>query len=333
MRIMRLLKRFLYSIVAVVLLVSLFLIADSAGVFFNEMSEGIADYNVITESQLKNKLPVQGTVYTVYDCIAIEYDSESGDDTAYYYLIEFDEDQDRYMILQTKAGSQLDDDIDALCDAYFSGDNDSLLQKGVEVDGILVENDSDVVKKFDEWKDDLNLLGEDTSNYSLVAYTYDCSYTVESYHNDFLGGSAVIIAALAVLITVIVISVKRKKKNTAAAPIPGNYMPPQNFGQPNNFGVPNQYNQQPNMYGQNNYPQNIPQSNIPQPNIPQPYIPQSNIPQPGFPQSANMNPNPQNPNGSAFVPSSVAAPSVQDVNQTPTMYAAEQKISLDKKDY
>ena len=321
---MRILKRFLSSIAAVVLIGCLFFLFDSAGVFFNEISEGIADYNVITESQLKNKLPVQGTVYTVYDCIAVAYDSDSGDDEEFYYLIEFDEDKDLYMILETKAGSEIDDDIDALCDAYIFGDNDTLLESGVSVDGVLVENDSGVVGKFNEWKEDMLDYGEDSSSYSLVPYTLDCSYTVSSFHNEFIGSAAVLAIALIIMIAGIVLTVKGRKRNRIAANAGGAYIPQQSFGQPNNFGVQNPYNQQPNMYNQNNqYGQNN-------------YYPQ-NIPQPNIPQAVNlsMNPNSQDPSNSTFIPTnSFKDSSVQDYNNQPsTVYAEEQKVSLDKKDY
>ena len=304
---MKILKILLSCISAAVLLVSLYFVFDSAGVFFNELGSGIADYNVVSQDQLENKLPVQGTVYTVYDCIAVKYDADSGEDEAFYYLIEFDEGEGLYMLLQTPADTQLNDDIEALCDAYVLEDNDSLLQKGVNTDGILVKNDSELVNEFDSWKNKMSLLGEDTSNYNLVSYTYDCTYSVDSFHGEFIVSAIVTVISLAALV-VLLIAIKREKSSTA--PVGGNYFQQQNigqpnFGQPNNsFSAQNQYNQMPNMYNQNNYnPQSVP-------------------------QAVNTN-----PNDSTFFPSSEAAPSVQTYNPAPTFYADEQKVSLDKTKY
>ena len=304
---MKILKIVVSCILAMVLLVSLYFVFDSAGVFFKEVGSGIADYNVVSEDELTNKLPVQGTVYTVYDCIAVKYDADSGEDEAFFYLIEFDKDENLYMILQAPADTQLNDDISALCDAYILADNDSLLQKGVKTDGILVKTDSGIEDEFNSWKNNRSLLGEDTSNYNLVSYTYDCTYPVGFFHGIFIISTIVtviFIAALAVLLIAI------KKDRNSTVPVGGNYLPQQNMGQPNvgqpnnSFGVQNQYNQFPNMYNQNNYnPQN-------------------------FPQAVNTN-----PNDLTFVPSSEAAPSVQNYNPAPTFYADEQKVSLDKTKY
>ncbi len=304
---MKILKIALSCISAVALLVSLYLVVDSASVFFNEMNGGIADYNVVSEEQLENKLPVQGTVYTVYDCIAVKYNPDSGEDEAFYYLIEFDEEQDLYMILQAPADTQFNNDISALCDAYILGDNDLILQNGVETDGILIENDLGLVDEFDSWKNKMSLQGEDISNYNLVSYTYDCTRSVDSFQDEFITGALVSVISLAILIILLVLIAKDKK---STAPVGGNYFPQQNvgqpnFGQPNNgFGVQNQYNQMPNMYNQNNYNPQI------------------------IPQAVNTN-----PNDSTFIPSSGAVPNVQDCNPAPTFYADEQKVSLDKTKY
>ena len=307
---------------AAVLIFCVIFAYDSAGVFFNEINGGIADYNIITESDLKKNLPVQGTVYTVYDCIAVSYNSDSGEDEEFYYLIEFDENNGLYMVLETKADTVLNNDIDALCDAYVLGGNDTLLQAGVLVDGVLVENDSGVVQKFNEWKEEMKEYGEDSSKYSLVPYTYDCSYTVDSFHSEFIKSAAGIAISLAVLIVMVVLFVKSIKNNSIPANGGGNFIPQQSFGQPGNFGVQNQYNQQPNIYNQNNqfgqnnyYPQNIPQA--------------ANI---------NMNANQvntQNPNDSTFIPGNSFRDSSNHGNnsQSSTFYAEEQKVSLDKKDY
>ena len=314
----RAITRLLTTFIAMFIILGIWFVVMSAGVVFTKMSNGIADYNTMSESQLKNHLPVQGTIYTVYDCIATQYSSENGVETdeAYYYLVEFDDENGLFMVIKTNADSALTDKIDELCDAFYS-DNEEVLIKGVYVDGALVKTDSGVVEQYDSWVSDMKELGVDLSDCDVLDYTLDCTTSYNTYKFLFLLGVGMITVFLVVLV-LFVIKFLRPKKNTV--PVQNQY---QNQYQPNNY------------YPQNNIPQsNVPQSYIPQSNIPQSNIPQSNIPQPNIPQPSIPQPNVPQQNASQPANQAAAQNSAANYDPYKTIYSNDpERISLNKKDY
>ena len=309
MKIKKLLRKFLFYASIVALIGSFFSLTDGAGVFFSKLSNGIADYNVISESQLKKNLPMQGTVYNVYGCVAVKYDESSGEDTDYYYLIEFDEEKDLYMILQVKADTQLDVDMDEFYNASILQDDVELLEAGVETEGVLVENDTGVVKKFNEWKKEESDNGIDTSGYTLVDYTYDCSYPISSFQREFITGSIIFLVAIAALVFAVILYLKTKISIQGGNPADSTFIPQQNYG----GQVPQNQLNQNNYYPQNNQQPNYPQMNVPIP--------------------TNLNPNSQNQNNTSFNSNSFSNSSPNGGDSSNSIYGSEQKVSLNKNDY
>lgn len=227
---------------------------SSAGVFFNRyFAGGVADYNEVTKEQLKNNQPMDGIVYFVYDCIAEGYTERKSDSgtvlstttDSYYYLIPFEENE--VMVIEIPAKTELDEQMEDLMDAGFlNDDEDELLDKAVEISGVVKENESEIVKFFNEWCDDYEIEGV-----TLIPYTIDCTSSYEVECQMFLIALAFYAAFIIYIVILILVFVKSRRSGRSYAPA----APYQNVGG-DQFFVPN---------NQNNYdPAATYQSGIPQ---------------------------------------------------------------------
>lgn len=207
-----------------------------AGAFIGRMTGGVKNYNTVAESELAKNAPMNGRVYYVIDCIVEEYTettSKSGTTStstdAYYYLIPFEDDV--VMIMKTAANSDFEEQIDHLYYADIDEEYEYLLDEGVALDGILVENDDEVLEYFDEWCDEY-----DMEDVTVVPYTLDCTKTVSERCNFFYVGMLMWLILIGGIVLVIVIW--RKSRNTVQ-PQPtavGAYQPSNNFGASNQYG-------------------------------------------------------------------------------------------------
>lgn len=291
-------RRFLFTILTAALLMCIVPMWLGAGVFFSRLSNGISNYNKTTEDQMQENLPMSGTVYMVYDCIAVEYSSDDSGETedAYYYLIDCGTDDKKFMILKAGVNTAVRYQLEDLCEAFYN-DNDDLLSQGVRVEGALKKNDKDVLAKYEDWKSDWSEIGIDLSDYGIVPYTFDCTMAIKDYTIMFCLGAGGLTLFLIITILVIVLISKNTKKAAAA-----------------------NYNQQ-NMYGQMGY---IPQQNLGN-SVQQP-IPQMN----NIPQSTYNNQNTQmqdSPTVMMQYNDFNGYQSMQNNNQT------DDKVSLDKRNY
>lgn len=221
------------------------LIGSGGGAFFGKLAYGISDYNSIQENELKKDLPMQGTIYYIYDCIVTEYtkNSDTGVETvdAYYYAVPFE--GNSVLLVKVDADSYIETQMDKL---YYAPDNETyeyMFETGVNVEGVLVKNDSEVLDFFDEWKDEYEsdfkyYYSIDISDFEPVAYTLDCTNSIQTLCTRFIIGAVMVIATILLWVIFIVVISKKGKNN---API-GAYGT-QNYGT-QNYGTQN--------YGQNN---------------------------------------------------------------------------------
>lgn len=309
----RVFGRVIASIVCVVFLMSAAFAITSAGVFFSNIANGVSNIDNLSESDLKKNLPINGKVYYVNTLLAEEYDEDSLEAENYYYLVSMNTINEVYIIVKASAYSSLDIDLENLYYADVPGgeDYEYLLYDGVSVDGVLVDNNSDVVNEYEKWKNKISdEYGEDMSSAILADYTLDCTETVSSICTRFIVSSVILLVFLGVLIFLIVMLVKQSKTGDmqTSAYNNGYVGQPQGYGQPNSFNgfipngsgvpqnnyIPNGSEAQQDGYAPNTAPntQFIPQSNYNQ--NPQSFIPQSNYDQniqSSIPQNPTINAN------------------------------------------
>lgn len=320
----RVLTRAIASIVFAVFLMSAAFAITSAGVFFSNIANGVSNIDTLSENDLEKNLPINGKVYYVNTLLAEEYnDEDSLDVENYYYLISMNTINEVYLIVKTSAYSSLDIDLENLYYADVPGgeDYEYLLYDGVSVDGVLVDNNSDVVNEYEKWKDRISSeYGEDMSNAILADYTLDCTETVSSICTRFIVSSVILFVFLGVLIFFIVVLVKQSKAGGMQTPAYSN-----GYGQPNGFvpngsGVPqNNYIQNSSDIQQNGYAPNASSNGQFIPQNGQSFIPQSNYNQnaQSFIPQSNYNQNPQ-----SFIPQSNYDQDIQSsIPQNPTINA------------
>ena len=172
--------------------------------FFGKITNGMKSYNTIAESELKNNQPLNGKIMYIYDCIRYEYtEDDDGNQTvtSYFYTVPFEE--NKVMIVETKASSSAEKEMDKLYNAPDYDEYAYMLDKGVEVEGLLVKNDPDVVSSFNKWKSDeenieffINNYNIDISNFEPVGYTFDLTSNIKGYTVKFFGGVALLVITI-----------------------------------------------------------------------------------------------------------------------------------------
>ena len=333
------LLRIAMVLTTVFLLISVSLVFTTAGVFFSNMSNGVSSIESLGDKDLKKNLSVNGKVYYVDTVLAEEYNGNNTSDVLYYYyLVDFDDENEIYMIVKVKAGSELDESLENLyyADMDEGKDYEYLLSDGVAIDGYLIENDKDVVNEYRSWIDDLSDYGFDMSNANLASYTLDCTEPVSDICNEFIGGVVFVIVSAGLLILFVYLSAKASKNRNVQTPVytsgfTGYTGQPNNYAQNNpsfqqNGYIPNSPNVQQNGYIQNN--PNVQQNGyIPNnPNVQQNgCIPNNpNVQQNGYiPNNPNVQQNGYSQNNQSFNP------------QSQNSYAggSSDKVSLKKEDY
>lgn len=234
------------SISIMLLIGGIALMAIGGGAFFGKLSYGIANYNTVKESSLQKNLPMQGTVYYIYDCIVTEYTtSDSGSETvdAYYYAVPFE--GDTVLIVKVDADSYTETQMDKLYYAPDDKDYEYMFTTGVDIDGVLIANDGEVLDFFEEWKDTYasdfkTYYNIDISNFTPAAYTLDCTKSIQTLCNMFLFGAGMVVVIVLIWIIVLVKISKGGRNNAAMAGAYNN----QGYGVPN-YGTQN--------YGTQNY--------------------------------------------------------------------------------
>jgi len=168
--------------------------------FFGKISNGMKSYNTITESELKKNQPLNGTIYYIYDCIGYEYtEDDDGNKTpqSYYYTVPFQD--NKVLIVKTDASSSIETEMDQLLFAPDYEEYSYLLETGVDIEGLLVKNDPDVVEFFNKWRDDQDNVdifksdyNIDISNFEPVDYTFDLSIGMSGYTTRFFAGAVIL---------------------------------------------------------------------------------------------------------------------------------------------
>ena len=229
---------FIISIIVAMLIGGIFLMIAGAGGFFGKLSYGIADYNSVAEADLKKNLPVQGTIYYIYDCIVTEYSTDDNGNQkadAFYYAVPFD--NNTVLIVKVKANSALETEMDKLYKAQDDSTYEYMFTSGVALNGILEENDSEVLRLFDDWKDTYKdsfkkAYNIDISNFSTVSYTLNCTSSLSALSGMFIGGLIMVLVVVALIILFIVKYMNGGNKGYTPTPqFAGGY------GNPNNTGT------------------------------------------------------------------------------------------------
>ena len=84
------------SLAAVLLIAGIIFAVNGASVFFGSITGNIADYNSVSIYELKQGLPMKGTVYYIYDQVVVEY-AQGGkgekSEKAFYYAVPFGDEE------------------------------------------------------------------------------------------------------------------------------------------------------------------------------------------------------------------------------------------------
>ncbi|MBQ2604411.1 MAG: hypothetical protein II589_05195 [Clostridia bacterium] len=260
--------------------------------FFGKISNGMKSYNTISESELKKNQPINGTIYYIYDCIGYEYtEDDNGVKTAksYFYTVPFED--DKVLIVKTNANSYTETQMDQLLFAPDQEEYKYLLERGVDIEGLLVKNDSDVVGFFNNWKenqDNVDLFRNDynidITNFEPVPYTLDLSMSMSKYTSFFFIGTGILIITIGAWVAFFIFI---KGSGTRTLKAPNSYNQPYgqqsfgtsglgtqpNFNAPMNNGassyIPQQSNSISNQYPNTNSMQNMPAQQFSQAAAPQ----------------------------------------------------------------
>ena len=172
--------------------------------FFGKITNGMKSYNTIAESELKNNQPINGKIMYIYDCIRYEYtEDDNGNQTitSYFYTVPFEE--NKIMLVETKANSSTEKEMDSLYKAPDYDEYAYMLEKGVEIEGLLVKNDSAVVGSFNTWKSNQENIDFFKSNYNIdisnfepVAYTLDLTSNMAGYTTKFFIGAGLLVITI-----------------------------------------------------------------------------------------------------------------------------------------
>jgi len=172
--------------------------------FFGKITNGMKSYNTIAESELKNNQPINGKIMYIYDCIRYEYtEDDNGNQTitSYFYTVPFEE--NKIMLVETKANSSTEKEMDSLYKAPDYDEYAYMLDKGVEIEGLLVKNDSAVVSSFNTWKSNQENIDFFKSNYNIdisnfepVAYTLDLTSNMAGYTTKFFIGAGLLVITI-----------------------------------------------------------------------------------------------------------------------------------------
>jgi len=203
--------RFFFGLVATWITFAVLFTAMGSGVFFSKLSNGIAIYNTISEKELKKDLPMAGTLYGVYDMVA-SYETETTNKFGrkstttdfYYYAIPFEDNV--VMILKTKADSSLDKQVYALLEACYEEGDTSILESGVNIEGVLKPTDSEVVSFTKS-----TFAESEIHDIKVLPYTFDCSFPINHYITYFRIGIACSVSFAAALIIFIYKMLSNKK--------------------------------------------------------------------------------------------------------------------------
>ncbi len=244
--------RLIITIITALLLGGIFLMIAGSGGFFGKIQYGIADYNSVSEADLKKNLPIQGTVYYIYDCIATEYSTDDDGNEkvdSFYYAVPFDD--NTVLLVKVKATSALETEMDKLYQATDDSTYNYMFTSGVAVDGILKYNDGDIIDLFDEWKatytDNFKRAYDiDISGFTCVGYTLDCTSSVSTLSNMFIAGLVMVIIVVVLLVIFIIKFFNIGKKGYTPAPqYNGGYGIPNSTGT-NGYNPTDTYSSQQN---------------------------------------------------------------------------------------
>ena len=239
-------------------------LAEGAGAFFSKMSYGTCDYLTMTDSDLQKNRPIEGTIFYA-ELIAEGYTETTNKNTGKvesttvneeYYCVpmgaEGYETGETYIIVKAKVGSHFNAELESLVNLWENEvyDNDRLLN-GVDFDGVLIDNEEEVVEFFEELCEES---GE--TNIALAKYTIDCTKSVSARIKDFWAGTALLALLIAMSALFIFNAVKKKKapqRSTVSAGYGSNYYDPTStYGSSNSMTPQNNFQSQ-SVQSSNNY--------------------------------------------------------------------------------
>lgn len=216
-------QRLILAVVFLWLSAIIFCLGSGGGVFFSQMSNGTTELYSLEASAMQKNMPVNGECYVVYELIASSVTEETSKYTgkttettnAYYYAIPMGDD-DHCMLLKTKANSEMTSSADLELDLFWDDNStiDDLFDHAFKVDGILVNNDPEIVGFYDEWVAEF----EDDEGMTLAPYTLDCTKTVSTRIKEFWAGSVLLVALLGVVVFLI-FSYFSKKHQPSSVPV------------------------------------------------------------------------------------------------------------------
>ena len=218
--------RLIVALLAIWLMVTGFLITDGWDAFFTQRGKEPLSLDTMTYSDVIKGRAVKGECYVTYGLIGEGYTEETNKYTGktttttnYYYWIIDCGDNDT-MILKTRANSSESSMLEKMEDAFYDSadweEYAGMLPGSVDLNGVFITNDSEVVGFYEEWYDYVSESPQ-WKDVKLAPYTLDCTQTYETRVMKFYGGAATGIVGLVVII--LIAAAYFKKSRTPAVPL------------------------------------------------------------------------------------------------------------------
>ena len=218
--------RLIVALLAIWLMVTGFLISDGWDAFFTQRGKEPLSLDTMTYSDVIKGRAVKGECYVTYGLIGEGYTEETNKYTGktktttnYYYWIIDCGDNDT-MILKTRANSSESSMLEKMEDAFYDSadweEYAEMLPGSVDLNGVFITNDSEVVGFYEEW---YGYVSESPQwkDVKLAPYTLDCTQTYETRVMKFYGGAATGVVGLVVII--LIAAAYFKKSRTPAVPL------------------------------------------------------------------------------------------------------------------
>ena len=242
-------KRFIASIVILCVALSVYLIYENSAAFFANRGKEPLDFDTITISDVSKGRAVSGECIIVYDLIGYGYTEETNKYTnstntttdTYYWLVDCGE-QD-VMLVKTKASDSISDTMDDIVELYWeSGTWEDFAANhtgAAVIDGVFINNDSQIVSFYNDWIDEMQATSDDWKNVKLAPFTLDCTNSLSTRIMLFylgIGLLALLLIISAAAIAFIVKGVKGGPVQQSAGYSGANYGA-MNGGSPDIYGA------------------------------------------------------------------------------------------------
>lgn len=208
--------RIVISIVALYIMFTYIFFSAGVGAYTENKGKQPLNFTELTISDVKEWRAVKGDCYVAYDLIGYteKTDDNKTTTTDYYWLVDCGDSD--LMLLKTKANDDLSECFDDMVDTYWNSSTwdeyAELLTYYAEVDGVFIENDSEIVEFYNEWIEEMSV-SDEWKNAKLAPCTLDCTRTYSSRITSYHIGCGLIVGGVVIIGIIIFIFAKAMKPN------------------------------------------------------------------------------------------------------------------------